>query len=256
MGLVIDMDLKKIGNFIAKCRKEKNLTQEQLGDILGMNRKTISKWENGNYAPDISLLEPLSETLDVSVHELLIGEKENDNVVDTTVDTIKYYNSKSKKKIISIFIFVLFLLLIAFGVYIYTSNYYNYKVSYLQTSEENIELNALIVHNKEKSFVIINDIFYNNSLVGTVDEIKVKDINIKLMYNDLLIQSKTADYSDITGGKKLNDALENLQFSYNLSKANDMPVIDNFEINNLHIVIEYTDINNKTNYLNINLYIY
>jgi hypothetical protein len=40
------MDLKKIGNFIAKCRKEKNLTQEQLGDILGMNRKTISKWEN------------------------------------------------------------------------------------------------------------------------------------------------------------------------------------------------------------------
>ena len=59
------MDTKKIGRFIAKKRKEKGYTQEQLGNILGVSNKTISRWENGNYMPDLSLLIPLSEALDI-----------------------------------------------------------------------------------------------------------------------------------------------------------------------------------------------
>ena len=48
------MDTKKIGRFIAKKRKKKGYTQEQLGNILGVSNKTISRWENGNYMPDLS----------------------------------------------------------------------------------------------------------------------------------------------------------------------------------------------------------
>ena len=69
------MDTKKIGAFIADNRKKKGLTQEQLGEILGVSNKTISRWENGNYMPDLSLLEPLSIELGISLNELLAGEE-------------------------------------------------------------------------------------------------------------------------------------------------------------------------------------
>lgn len=69
------MDSKKIGAFIAANRKKKGLTQEQLGEKLGVSNKTISRWENGNYMPDLSLLEPLSKELEISLNELLAGEK-------------------------------------------------------------------------------------------------------------------------------------------------------------------------------------
>ena len=69
------MDVVKIGKFIAQNRKKKNMTQENLAEKLGVTSKTISRWENGNYMPDISLLKPLSDELDVTLNDLLSGEK-------------------------------------------------------------------------------------------------------------------------------------------------------------------------------------
>jgi transcriptional regulator with XRE-family HTH domain len=69
------MDQKKFGRFLAQLRKEKNLTQEALGQKLGVTNKTISRWENGNYMPDIEMLKLLSEEFDVSMNELVSGER-------------------------------------------------------------------------------------------------------------------------------------------------------------------------------------
>ncbi len=69
------MDTKAIGRFIAELRKEHGMTQEALGRKLGVTNKTVSRWENGNYMPDISLLLPLSKELNVSVNELLSGRR-------------------------------------------------------------------------------------------------------------------------------------------------------------------------------------
>lgn len=69
------MDTKKIGTLIAVCRKEKGMTQAELGERLGVTNKTVSRWENGHYMPDLSLLEPLSKALDLSLEELLAGER-------------------------------------------------------------------------------------------------------------------------------------------------------------------------------------
>ena len=69
------MDQEKIGRFIATCRKEQNLTQEQLAEKLGVSNKTVSRWENGNSFPDVSMLQPLCDLLNISVNELLLGEK-------------------------------------------------------------------------------------------------------------------------------------------------------------------------------------
>lgn len=73
------MDQEKIGKFIAACRKECNLTQEQVAEKLGVSNKTVSRWENGNGFPDVSLLQPLCELLNISVNELLLGEKIPEN---------------------------------------------------------------------------------------------------------------------------------------------------------------------------------
>lgn len=72
---VIKMDQIKTGKFIAALRKEKDLTQEQLGEKLGVTNKTISRWENGNYMPDIEMLSLLAKEFDVSINELISGER-------------------------------------------------------------------------------------------------------------------------------------------------------------------------------------
>ena len=69
------MDQKQIGSFLAQLRKEKNLTQSQLGDLLGVTNKTISRWENGNYMPDLALLPELSRILDITINELICGRR-------------------------------------------------------------------------------------------------------------------------------------------------------------------------------------
>ena len=69
------MNQELTGKFIAQLRKEKNLTQKELADKLGISDKTVSKWETGNGMPDVSLLQPLCEELSVNLNELLSGER-------------------------------------------------------------------------------------------------------------------------------------------------------------------------------------
>ena len=108
------MDTKKIGAFIALNRKAKGLTQEQLGEKLGVSNKTISRWENGNYMPDFSLLEPLSKELGITLNELLAGETiEADGAIEYSekniISTLDYSTEKIKNehKKISVFIMVI-----------------------------------------------------------------------------------------------------------------------------------------------------
>lgn len=69
------MDQVKIGKFIAECRREKNMTQRQLAEQLGISDKTISKWETGKGLPEAGFMVPLGEILGISVNELLTGER-------------------------------------------------------------------------------------------------------------------------------------------------------------------------------------
>lgn len=69
------MEQEKIGEFISNLRKEKQMTQKQLGDALGISDKTVSKWECGKGLPDISMILPLCELLEINVNELLSGER-------------------------------------------------------------------------------------------------------------------------------------------------------------------------------------
>ena len=69
------MNQEKIGNFILELRKEKNMTQQELADKIGVTDKAISKWENGRGMPDLSLMKPLCKELGITINELISGER-------------------------------------------------------------------------------------------------------------------------------------------------------------------------------------
>lgn len=69
------MEQSKIGKFIGQVRKDKNMKQKELADILNVTSKTISRWETGKYMPDLSLFTEISDALDITVNELLQGER-------------------------------------------------------------------------------------------------------------------------------------------------------------------------------------
>lgn len=93
------MNQEKIGKFITECRKEKKLIQTELANKLGITDKAISKWENGRCMPDISLLKELCSILDVSINELLSGERNSKNSSDEIIIDSLELNEKQFKKI-------------------------------------------------------------------------------------------------------------------------------------------------------------
>ncbi len=97
------MDQKKIGSFMKELRNEKQITQEQLSEILGVSNRTISRWETGNNMPDIVLLMEISDFYDIDIRELLNGERENVNMDENTKETVlkvsEYDNEENIKMI-------------------------------------------------------------------------------------------------------------------------------------------------------------
>lgn len=108
------MDLIKIGKFMAELRKDAGLTQEQLGEKIGVKNKTISRWETGTYLPPAEMLLELSELYSVSINELLSGKRLKEveykveaekNLIEITrnsafslKDKIEFYTKKWKRE--------------------------------------------------------------------------------------------------------------------------------------------------------------
>ncbi len=85
------MDCIKVGKLILQLRKEKNMTQKQLADKLNISDKTISKWERGNGCPDVSLLNELSEVLNVNIDKILSGEMDSNSPDGGNMKKLKFY---------------------------------------------------------------------------------------------------------------------------------------------------------------------
>ena len=94
------MDTKKIGAFLKQCRKEKNLTQEQLAEKFGVSARTVSRWETGINMPDLSILVQLAEYYDVEMRELLDGERSQtmNKEMKETLDKVAVYEGWVKQK--------------------------------------------------------------------------------------------------------------------------------------------------------------
>lgn len=82
---VMRMNREKTGALIAAARKEKNMTQKDLAKVLHVSDRAVSKWERGAGFPDVSLLEPLADALDLQVLDLLRGEEQEEAEPEVTV---------------------------------------------------------------------------------------------------------------------------------------------------------------------------
>lgn len=116
------MNHEKIGKFIAKLRKEKNLIQEEIAEQLNITKNAVSKWERGISLMDMSLLKPLSNILDVEVIDILSGEivdKNNKNeqyekMILELFDSTNFNKKKIRKQyyLFEIIIFILTLAIV------------------------------------------------------------------------------------------------------------------------------------------------
>lgn len=97
------MDQKKIGSFLKELRKEKGFTQEQLAEKLNVSGRTVSRWETGSNMPDIGLLIELAEFYDISIPELVNGERKSEKMNEETkqvAETLSEYAEAEKETII------------------------------------------------------------------------------------------------------------------------------------------------------------
>lgn len=124
------MNNKKIGLFIASLRKEKNMTQKELADKLYISDQAVSKWERGLSMPDIGLIEKLSDYLEVSVSEILKGEKidnitkkNSDEIVKTSILFFQKKYFKNKIILMTSIVIILLVILVAIFYIIGTVDY-------------------------------------------------------------------------------------------------------------------------------------
>lgn len=245
------MDPKKTGIIISDARKKVKMTQKDLADKLYVSDKAVSKWERGLCFPDISVLIPLTEILNISLYDLLRGEKVNKKEVEETLkNTINYSNSeinRKKKKYItisSIIIFVIVLTSIVSLIFInknkdisaivdrdtiHTINYYSeYKTTLDNTNGEKLELiiMKLPLRWKERKFEVSDDtikitygVSYKDVVSAYDDENYVKEAMINMasvifttISDARSIEIRYTDYKYFISKEELQKAYDILSF--------------------------------------------
>ena len=115
------MDQVKIGAFLKALRKEKNLTQEALAEQLGVSGRTVSRWETGCNMPDIGILVGIAEFYDVSIPEIIAGERKSETMNQETKDTAAAMAEYGRKEVKTGKLKVVGYLAAAFGLFIIVS---------------------------------------------------------------------------------------------------------------------------------------
>lgn len=170
---------KKTGNFIFELRKEKHMTQEELSKLIPISRQAVSKWERGETIPDSATLLKLSEIFNVSINEILYGEKilKNDNELNEKILLNIYEDRNITKRKIKFMFLALLLLLIAFLLYYFITSYKSIKIYTISTSNSEISnVEGLFIKTNSKLYLKFDDINFN--------EHKAKIKKITLYYID------------------------------------------------------------------------
>ena len=224
------MDQEKIGKLIAKQRKMKGLTQQQLGDMVGVGYRAVSKWETGLTMPDISNINELCKILDITSDELLKGElnkKEN-----------KRQHKLNRLLIISIIIFIIIITIVLIKIFIINNKLYEYS---LNTDNHGCYIEGIATYKGSRLSLNINKILF--------DDYNINQASIKNY------QYRIASANKIIFGFGYNDMNENISKPmsiYEFQKIftinyNDIPATNKEWIlkNNLTLEINLVDVNDN-----------
>lgn len=170
------MDSKKIGEYIQIKRKEKGLTQSQLGDILGVTSKAVSKWETGVAIPDVSLFPEVTKVLNITIEELLKGE--DDKVIP--VDKKKNYIIFGLVGLLSLLIILFVILFIYFK-----DNYSKVEIYKIESANNNFLVDGTLMNINGKSYLSITNVDYIGNELDLLEN--VSDFKYELYYDDHLL---------------------------------------------------------------------
>jgi len=232
------MDFIKSGQFISELRKEKCMTQADLGTILGVTDKTVSKWERGVNIPDILMIREIAKVFNVTADEILSAERDK-----TDVSTIlKFYrNKKLRYALIGIgSVFILFTLVLL--VY-FTNNYDKSKVYKFYNVTDDYEISGYIYGIGKQVRVVLDDLKLENT--KEYDNLKITNYTLKLYLGNNVVYSEknNFDIDEYIFFYRMIDKLENLSViasNTNLS----------LNINSGSISLEFVD--NRHNFYELN----
>ena len=220
------MDIEKIGKTIKEARVSKGMTQTELSNVLLVSDKAISKWERGICCPDISLLIPISEVLNIDLYELLGNKNVDDKslergikqVVKLSNNEIKNKNKKFMKKNILISSLVIILLLLACIKFAYL---FRYKINNNEINSYISSQKVSINTNRESNFeyVIYEDIKFKN-IIQDFDEVVNSNLdqNIK-MYTYYDEKDRQTYTFSVSVNKTIISSLKENKFSIGINDA-------------------------------------
>lgn len=244
------MDQRKLGRYIASKRKELGYTQKEISNLLNVGEKTVSKWERGINAPDISILKKLSEVLNVSVVSLLSAEDIEEKKENTynVIGGLIFYNNLTKIKYIRILVISIFIVVFLFLLLFSINNYNNFKVFSISSDSKKYDVSGILVYNPERNIMFINNIDILDNNIGSNKEKTIKYLSIRIEQNNKVILTKNYD---IENDSRLNDYL--VDRNIYIDEPNNKDYIFSKTTRKLKINVEYITQDDDLNKISIPL---
>ena len=226
------MNMQKIGKFILQLRQEKNLSQSDLANLIPVTRQAVSRWEKGQSIPDSSTLLIISKIFDVSINELLNGERfkkeEPKKLEKIALDMIDKNNSQSKKfkRVLLFMVLIILLLSFSFLAYYFINSYNSITVYKIEGENKNFTIqNGIFISTKQKTYFRLGKLIYNNNIEvknvrlyyknGNKEETIFEDSDADILITDYYGYNEFFPYEDINSiVKKLY-----LEINYNNNKV-------------------------------------
>ena len=226
------------GKTLAKLRKERKLTQQELADLLNVTRQTISKWETNTTAPDIDTLKRISQVLNVPV-DVLLGNSQ----LTITDKTSKHKLTKKKLILLLSLLFVS----LFFIYYLITNFILNTKSYSLVSGDDRFTIEGNITVDKNQYYISleikgINDKSFDNKIINNAQYSVI--IDDKIIYNN----GDISTLEMITENISLSKYISKISINHNDTKKKNLKSILE---NGLILQIEYIDENNEINTINI-----
>lgn len=161
------MDNNKIGKLIAELRKKKGLTQQDLGDMVGVGFKAVSKWECGTTLPDITIINEVSKILGITTDELLAGELNKlEEVIEEKIEEPNNDKKKKTKLIITISILTILLVFIT-SLFIYQNSNKTYTYNLVSEKPEDYYIDGIASFKENFLTISINEIRFKDDIFSS-----------------------------------------------------------------------------------------
>lgn len=192
------MNQEKIGKFIYDLRKKYNLTQAELASRLHVTAQAVSKWENGRGVPDIELLKKLSEEFDVSISELIEGQKEH----------------KKTKKIWFLSGAVLVVVVVTIALLIVLQRVdESFTFSSLICDNDSFSINGVIAYDDAKKSVYISNIHYCDEILEEPKAQAVECILYEVVNDEEIEIARYGSLNDVKDNDYISKYLSNIEFN-------------------------------------------